>query len=286
VSSLLVETAPAKINLTLRVIGRRDDGYHELESVVGFAGVADSLDLATAGKPELEISGPFAAACGPVDDNLVLKAARALNERMGGLKTGRFRLEKNLPVAAGIGGGSADAAAALRLLARANDMAPDDPRLVAAAGVTGADVPVCLHPRARVMRGIGDLLSGPVMIPRLDVVLANPGVPLSSRDVFACFAGGGASRTTVGQIPVRFDALISFLDGHGNDLTEAAIACSPAVSDLLAALRALPGNRLTRMSGSGPTCFAVFASAAEASEAARLLAAANRSWWIRATTIG
>jgi len=287
VSSLLVETAPAKINLTLRVIGRREDGYHELESLVGFADAADRLGLAPAGKPELEISGPFAAACGPVEDNLVLKAARALSERIGGLKTGRFQLEKNLPVAAGIGGGSADAAAALRLLARANDIARDDARLASAARATGADVPVCLDPRARVMRGIGDLLSEPVSIPRLDAVLVNPGVPLSTREVFARFDAGPGGRATpgFGHVPGQLDATISFLREHGNDLTEAAIACSRVVSDLLGALRALPGARLVRMSGSGPTCFALFASAGEASAGARVVADANKDWWVCPTTI-
>lgn len=284
-SSLLVETAPAKINLTLRVVGRREDGYHELESLVAFAGVADRLGLAPDGKPELEISGPYAAACGRVDDNLVLRAAHALGQRIAGLKTGRFRLEKNLPVAAGIGGGSADAGAALRLLARANDLAPDDARLASAALATGADVPVCLDPRARVMRGIGDLLSEPVTIPRLDAVLVNPGVPLSTREVFARFAGGGG-KGPLADVPAPLEALISFLGAHGNDLTEAAIACSGAVSDLLTTLGALPGSRLARMSGSGPTCFALFDSAGEASAAARLLAAGNSDWWVCATTIG
>lgn len=285
-SSLLVETAPAKINLTLRVIGRRADGYHELESLVGFAGVADRLSLAPGGAPELEIIGPFAAACGPVEDNLVLKATRALGERIGGLTGGRFRLEKNLPVAAGIGGGSADAGAALRLLARANNIAVDDARLASAALATGADVPVCLDPHARIMRGVGELLSGPVAMPRIDAVLANPGVPLSTRDVFARFEVSRSNFENIGPVPGRLDELIAFLDVHGNDLTAAAIACSPAVSELLAALRALPGARLTRMSGSGPTCFALFASAGEASAAARLLAAANRDWWVCATTVG
>ena len=285
-SSLLVETAPAKINLTLRVVGRREDGYHELESLVAFAAVADRLGLEPDGKPALAISGPFADACGPVDDNLVLRAARALGERIGNLKAGRFRLEKNLPVAAGIGGGSADAGAALRLLARANDLAPDDARLASAALATGADVPVCLDPRPRVMRGIGDLLSEPVTVPRIDAVLANPGVPLSTRDVFVRLAGSRGSGASLGDVPAGLEALISFLGAHGNDLTEAAVACSGAVSDLLAALRALPGARLARMSGSGPTCFALFATADEASAAARLLAAANRDWWVCATTIG
>ncbi len=283
-SSLLVETAPAKINLTLRVIGRREDGYHELESLVGFAGVADRLGLEP-GKPGLEVGGPFAAACGRIDDNLVLRAARALGERVDSLKGGRFRLDKHLPVAAGIGGGSADAGAALRLLARTNEISLDDARLASAALAAGADVPVCLDPRARVMRGVGELLSAPVAIPRIDAVLVNPGVPLSTREVFARFVGGRGAGD-LGSVPRQPDELLSFLGEHGNDLSDAAIACSAAVSDVLTALRALPGARLARMSGSGPTCFGLFASADEASAAARLLTAANKGWWVCATTIG
>lgn len=301
-SSLLAEKAPAKINLTLRVTGRREDGYHELESLVAFADIADRLFLAPDDKASLAIAGPFAAACGPVDDNLVLKAVRALGERLGGLKTGRFELEKNLPVAAGIGGGSADAGTALRLLARVNGIAMDDARLASAARATGADVPVCLDPHARIMRGIGERLSEPVAIPRLDAVLVNPGVPLSTREVFARFAGsqgGGKSGSQgsgkpgsqrggkpLGRIPRGQDALISFLGEHGNDLDEAAMACCRGVSDVLRTLRAQRGVRLARMSGAGPTCVALFSTAGEASEAARLLTEANRNWWICPTTIG
>ncbi|HXW23379.1 MAG TPA: 4-(cytidine 5'-diphospho)-2-C-methyl-D-erythritol kinase, partial [Xanthobacteraceae bacterium] len=156
------ESAPAKVNLTLRVLGRRPDGYHELESLVAFARVRDRLALAPGGTLALDVSGPFAAAAGNVADNLVLTAARALAGRIDGLALGRFTLVKELPVAAGLGGGSADAAAALRLLARANGLAPDDARLSAAARATGADVPVCLDPRPRVMRGIGEILSAPL----------------------------------------------------------------------------------------------------------------------------
>src|SRR5215472_2960863 len=153
------EKAPAKVNLTLRVLGRRADGYHDIESLVAFAGVGDALTFTPSGALALAVGGPTAAAAGDVADNLVLKAARALGERVEGLKLGRFTLSKRLPVSAGLGGGSADAAAALRLLARANRLAPDDPRLMQAARNTGADVPVCLDPRARLMRGIGDVPS-------------------------------------------------------------------------------------------------------------------------------
>ena len=166
-SEPLVEQAPAKINLTLRVRGRRADGYHELESLVAFADLADTLTLQPGGTAALEVCGPFAAASGPVADNLVLKAVAALRKGIDGLTAGRFQLEKKLPVAAGIGGGSADAAAALRLLARVNGLALDDPRLSAAALATGADVPVCLAARPCIMRGLGERLSAPLALPSL-----------------------------------------------------------------------------------------------------------------------
>jgi len=286
VTEPLFEKAPAKINLTLRVVRRREDGYHELESLVAFAELSDKVDLEPARATTLEISGPFAAACGPVADNLVLKAVAALRHRKGGLKAGRFLLEKNIPVAGGIGGGSADAAAALRLLARVNGMAPDDPRLASAALEVGADVPVCMHSSGRIMRGVGDLLSGPLDLPPLPAVLVNPGVPLLTRNVFAKYSGTPSNKKYLANVPRTFDAMIEFLIENGNDLTQAAIACAPVISELLIALRALPGVRLTRMSGSGPTCFALFSSAGEASGVARRLQAEHKDWWVRSTVLG
>jgi 4-diphosphocytidyl-2-C-methyl-D-erythritol kinase len=188
----LTELAPAKVNLTLRVLGRRADGYHDIESLVAFADVGDELEFAPADALDLTVRGPNAASAGPIADNLILKAARALASHIEGLELGRFALIKHLPVAAGLGGGSADAAAALRLLARANGFAPDDPRLMAAARATGADVPVCLDPRPRLMRGVGDILSAPLDLPRLSAVLLNPGVALATKDVFAAL--GAAAR--------------------------------------------------------------------------------------------
>src|SRR5579871_3498517 len=153
--------APAKINLTLRISGRRSDGYHELESLVVFAPFGDRLTFSPNGPLDLDVSGPMADGAGPVADNLVLRAARALVDRIDGLRLGRFALHKELPSGAGLGGGSADAAAALRLIARANGISLDDPRVHDAARATGADVPVCLDPRPRGMRGIGEILSAP-----------------------------------------------------------------------------------------------------------------------------
>ncbi len=280
VTFALVEQAYAKINLTLRVLGRRKDGYHELESLVVFADLADTLTLEPGATATLEVTGPFAGSSGPVPDNLVFKAYDALRERVDGLQTGSFVLERRLPVAAGIGGGSADAAAALRLLARLNGIAPDDPRLSAAALVAGADVPVCLEARSRIMRGLGEKLSAPLALPSLPAVLVNPGVPLATRAVFAKFVRTSGGRETLGDVPNTHDALIEFLARHGNDLTDAAIACVPAIAEVLDVMRALPGVRLARMSGSGPTCFALFGSRDEAVAAALRLKAVHRDWWI------
>jgi 4-diphosphocytidyl-2-C-methyl-D-erythritol kinase len=287
----LTEPAPAKVNLTLRVIGRRADGYHELESLVAFARLGDRVDFAPGDAPALAVAGPFAAAAGNLADNLVLEAARQLADRVPGLVFGRFVLTKELPVAAGLGGGSADAAAALRLLARANALALDDARLAAAARATGADVPVCLDPRARVMRGIGEVLSAPLALPPLPAVLVNPGVPLATKDVFAAFArarpseaarGFDAAAVSSGSI----EAALTALAERGNDLEPAAVALCPAVAAALAALRATPGCRLARMSGSGATCSGLYLSEAAAGAAAQAIAGARPGWWVRATVLG
>jgi 4-diphosphocytidyl-2-C-methyl-D-erythritol kinase len=275
VGAPLFEKASAKVNLTLRVRGRRADDYHELESLVAFADVGDTLTLSDVDRDGLEVAGPFAGKSGPVADNLVLKALAAIRERIGGLKAGRFLLEKNVPVAAGLGGGSADAAAALRLVARANGLATDDDRLMSAARAVGADVPVCLDPQPRLMRGIGEVLSRPLDLPLLPAVLVNPGVALVTRDVFA--------RMTVE--PREFDALIEFLKQDGNDLTSAATACAPVVAEVLDALQRLPAIKLARMSGSGATCFALFGTTAEAAAAAQRLGE-RKSWWVQTTTLG
>src|ERR1700720_1130153 len=179
----LIEDGRAKVNLTLRVIGRRVDGYHDLESVVAFADCADRLTLTPGSELNLTTTGPLAGHCGEAADNLVLKAARLLGERVPNLKIGNFTLEKILPVAAGIGGGSADAAAALRLLARLNDLDIDDKRLLEVALLTGADVPVCLASRACDMTGVGETLL-PLSLPKMPCVMVNPRVPVATRDVF------------------------------------------------------------------------------------------------------
>ncbi|HKM87152.1 MAG TPA: 4-(cytidine 5'-diphospho)-2-C-methyl-D-erythritol kinase [Xanthobacteraceae bacterium] len=286
----LVENAPAKVNLTLRVLRRRDDGYHEIESLVAFADFGDRLSLSRGGELTLQVRGPSAVKAGEGADNLVLKAARALAARCPGIVLGAFRLDKRLPVAAGLGGGSADAGAALRLIAQANGLPRDDPHLYAAARATGADVPVCLDPRARVMRGIGDLLSAPLSLPPLPAVLVNPGVALATRAVFAGWRPGAVQGVVldpaaVAKLTTR-DQLLHFLATQSNDLEDSAIALAPVIADVLRVLRGLPGCRLARMSGSGATCFALFAAVAAAREAAKVLRGKHPQWWVRAGTLG
>jgi 4-diphosphocytidyl-2-C-methyl-D-erythritol kinase len=277
------EKAPAKVNLTLRIIGRRSDGYHDIDSLVAFAGVGDVLTFTSGRAVTLSVGGPTAAGAGALGENLVLRAARALAERVEGLTLGHFALSKRLPVAAGLGGGSADAAAALRILARVNRIALADPRLMDAARVTGADVPVCLDPRARRVRGIGEVLSAPLELPSMPAVLVNPGVAVATKHVFAAF-----NLPPVAQAVPPIPAATSLVDeiAHGrNDLEGPAIELAPVVADVLAVLRALPGCRLARMSGSGATCFGLFESRRAASLAACRLRGGYPAWWVRATVL-
>ena len=286
-SDALAGFAPAKVNLTLHVLGRRADGYHELESLTVFADVGDRVALQPAQALSLTVAGPTAVAAGAERDNLVLKAARALQERIEGLQLGRFSLDKQLPVAAGLGGGSSDAAAALRLIARANALSPDDPRDRDAARATGADVPVCLGAKARIMRGIGEILSDPIALPPLPAVLINPGVAVPTKDVFTALAApalsGPAQPDDFFTIAVDAAALISVLVARRNDLERPAVALQPVIADVLAALRGASGCALARMSGSGATCFGLFNSAPAAEAAAQRIQAAHPPWWVRAT---
>jgi 4-diphosphocytidyl-2-C-methyl-D-erythritol kinase len=284
-----VEKAPAKVNLTLRVLRRRSDGYHEISSLVGFADVADQLTLTPGGGLTLSLGGPRAAEAGGLADNLVLRAARALAARLPNMVSGAFILEKNLPAAAGIGGGSADAAAALRLLARANKLASDDSRLHDAARATGADVPVCLDSRPRLMWGIGEQLSPPLNLPPLAAVLVNPGVAVPTKDVFANWTkNAGAPPLDLAAVATIQDtkSFIELLREDANDLEAPAIKLAPVIAEALAALRALKDCRLARMSGSGATCFAVFDGTDAAQAAALALGSQYPRWWIKACALG
>jgi len=288
----LTEHARAKVNLTLRVDGRRVDGYHDLESVVGFCDCADRLTLLPGTELALTTAGPRAADCGEAADNLVLKAARLLAERVPDLRPGEFTLDKMLPVAAGIGGGSADAAAALRLLARASKLELDDPRLIEVARLTGADVPVCLASRACVMTGVGETLL-PLSLPEMPCVLVNPNLPVATKDVFEAL-GLRHGELRVGATDVilhdpvwpaagaSIDAWIKVLAGIANDLEKPAMRIQPVIGEVLAALRETGGARLVRMSGSGATCFAIFNDDADAQGAAQAIRREHPQWWVHA----
>jgi 4-diphosphocytidyl-2-C-methyl-D-erythritol kinase len=293
--SRLVEEGRAKVNLTLRVVGRRTDGYHDLESVVAFADCADKLTLTPGPELSLKTIGPLATACGETSDNLVLKAARLLGEVVPGMKTGVFVLDKLLPVAAGIGGGSADAAAALRLLARLNNLPLDDERMQEIALEVGADVPVCLASRACDMTGVGDNLM-PLNPPKMPSVLVNPGVPVATRDVFAALGlRHGELRVGVGDVMTEasswpeeggsLEEWVEALASGTNDLEEPAMKIQPVIGEVITALNATNGAWLSRMSGSGATCFALYENTAEAGRAADRIRSEHPSWWVHAGTL-
>jgi 4-diphosphocytidyl-2-C-methyl-D-erythritol kinase len=286
---MLTTRAPAKVNLTLHVLGRRPDGFHALESLVAFAGTGDRLSLSPGPALALNVVGPTAAEAGVAADNLVLRAARHLQERVEGLRIGTFALTKRLPVAAGLGGGSSDAAGALRLLARHNDLAPSDRRVVEAARLTGSDVPVCLSPLARMMRGAGEEVGPPLGLPRLFGILVNPRVPVGTPAVFRVLGlQPGEPRPGAAHPPVRDGLtvadLLALLEATRNDLEAPAQALEPLVAEALRLVSATPGCRLARMSGSGATVFGLYGDCTASAAAAKRLRAARPGWWVRATT--
>ena len=254
---------------------------------MAFAGVADRLTLEPGAPLGLTVSGPTAGPAGPTDDNLVLRAARGLAARVPDLRAGAFHLVKRLPVAAGIGGGSSDAAAALRLLARLNGLPLDHAAVAAVARETGADVPVCLDPRARMMRGVGEDIGPALGLVPLPAVLINPGVPVPTAPVFKALGLvpgqtlDGAAHPAIAPDLSR-EALVAAITPARNDLEAPALTVAPAIGDALAALRA-QGCRLARMSGSGATVFALFADRRGAVRAAASLRAAHPDWWVAPT---
>ena len=287
----LIERAPAKINLTLHITGRRDDGWHELESLVVFTRSGDTLTLEPGAALGLTVDGPTAAAAGSIEDNLVCRVARSLAARVDGLQLGVFHLVKRLPVAAGIGGGSSDAAAALRLLARLNGLAAEDPRLIAAAAENGADIPVCLGATARIMSGVGEKLGPPLTLPPLPALIVNPGVPLETKAVFKRMNLGAGWRNSASAHPVftngqSADEVFALLKRGRNDMEDAACVLAPVVSDVLAVLAAARGCRLARMSGSGATCVAVFTDCKHAGRAKTSIQRVHPDWWVKSTMLG
>ena len=273
----LSEHAPAKINLFLHVTGKRADGYHLLDSLVVFAGVGDRLHADPADTLSLRVTGPFAAGLDGEADNLVLRAARGLADVAGIAPHAALVLEKNLPVASGIGGGSADAAAALRLLSRlwGVDLAPAILRRLAER--LGADVPVCLAGKPTRMSGVGEQLDPAPVLPDYGLVLVNPGVALSTADVFGARKGAFSAPA---HLPDAWRDPATMADGlrdATNDLQTPAIALQPAIGKVLAALNARPDCLLARMSGSGATCFGLFPDPDRAAREAAFLAC--EGWW-------
>ncbi len=318
-TSPLKANAYAKINLYLHVIGRRDDGYHELDSLVAFAELSDTLTVRSADVLELEISGPFAAALSPDgEDNLVLKAARALAKHVGRVPRAHITLGKNLPVSSGIGGGSADAAAVLRLLDELWGLSLDDDILRRSARklsenadgartlkalfalwrdelndamlhrvglALGADVPACLLGRTVFMGGIGEKLDLAPALPPSWVVLVNPALGVSTPAVFQSRTGEYSSAKRFSIAPRDTEELAQVLRERRNDLSTPALAIAPPIGDVLAALEALHGALLARMSGSGATCFALFAHESEARIAAAHLRRKHTDWWVAAARL-
>lgn len=283
--------APAKINLFLHVGSPRADGYHPLESLVTFADYGDDLQFSPGGNAfSIRVDGFFARASGESANNLVLKAASALKQKVPGIGGGEFLLTKNLPAGGGIGGGSSDAAAALRLIAQENKIALDDPALLAAARETGADVPVCLERKARIISGIGEVLSEPVSIPALPTVLVWPGTPAATPAVYRAFDHAEMKRSTefgirASDVPRERDGFLAFLMKQNNDLTRAAWKVTPHIAEAEAALRAVDRTRLIRMSGSGSTVFAIYETMELAEAEAAAIRAKYPDWWVKATTL-
>jgi 4-diphosphocytidyl-2-C-methyl-D-erythritol kinase len=279
------EAAPAKINLFLHVGQRRDDGFHPLQSLAVFTGLGDVLEMEEAPDFSLSVQGPFARGLEGEGDNLVLRAARSLLEGgTPGSGGARLTLTKNLPVASGIGGGSADAAAALRGLSALWGRGGQDLRGIAAR--LGSDIPVCLDSAPAFMEGRGEILSPVHSVPFVPMLLVNPGVAVPTRDVFAALqARSGVDMTLPGGNFQDTADLLRLLDATRNDLEPPAIRLQPVIADVLSAIAALPGALLARMSGSGATCFGIFADADCCDRAAGTLRQAQPGWWVEPTFV-
>ncbi|MEQ3650176.1 4-(cytidine 5'-diphospho)-2-C-methyl-D-erythritol kinase [Hyphomonas sp.] len=287
---MLTSLAPAKVNLFLHVGAVQENGRHPLDSLVMFAGpdAADRVSAEPADTLTLDIAGPCAGHLDAGDDNLVLRAARALCTREGRALGATLTLDKHLPVAAGIGGGSADAGAALRVLQELWSLDRDLVSQVAAP--LGGDVPVALAGRTALMQGEGEIVRAQKSLPRLPAMLVNPGLDCPTGPVFRAFdeGGGGAGFAALETVPDLHSPaeVIEWLKDQRNDLEPPAIRLVPEIRDVLDALTVTPGARLARMSGSGATCFALFETIEAARSAARAFERAHPSWWIRATSLG
>ncbi len=275
--------APAKINLYLHVTGRREDGYHLLDSLVGFVAIGDRITVAAAPRLEFTLTGPFAPALAESDPNtnLAVRAARALAATTGRELACRIILEKNLPLASGIGGGSSDAAATLLALAMLWDLPSTALPLAEIARGLGQDVVACLYRRSCYFRGIGDVVASGPELPPCGVLLVNPDVQVPTPAVFKA-RGGKFSQPAPLTPPRDLADLTEQLRARRNDLYEPAVQLVPVIADCLSAVAAAPGCMLARMSGSGATCFGLFADVAQADAARLALAARQPGWWVAA----
>ena len=312
--------APAKVNLSLHIKGRRPDGYHELSGIVAFADIADELLFKHEDHPEvtgssegwsLEITGPFCEhfhkASQNLQDNLIIKASRLFQKEFEGCPGGEILLEKNLPIAAGIGGGSSDAAATLKALQEFCSYAPDDDELDDLAVELGADVPMCLTPKAKIISGAGDIYEMLLGFQPLPAVLVNPRVGVSTAHVFKELAAPElaplddqeALKKFLSEAMKEQDAydifkvikdptpltVINWLRGQRNDLQESAIRLAPVIADVLAILDKDNNCQLARMSGSGATCFGLYENMNDANEAAQKISTDHPDWWVEATML-
>lgn len=277
--------APAKVNLYLHVTGKREDGYHLLDSLIAFAGTGDTLALEPAETLELTVTGPTATALPDGEENIVLTAAKALAARAGVTTGARMVLTKRLPVAAGIGGGSADAAAALKGLAQLWDIDISEAEMMTLALSLGADVPVCLAGRPMAVSGVGDRMQPAPDLPPAWLVLVNPRVPLSTPSVFKARQGCFTDPAPLETRPADAHALAGLLGHRRNDLTAAALSLVPQVGEALALIAATPGCLLARMSGSGATCFGLFENETDAVAASASLSSTQPGWWVAAAPL-
>jgi len=277
--------APAKINLYLHVTGQRSDGLHLLDSLIVCADFGDEISVKPGRSLSLEINGPFAKDLKPVTGNLVMKAATLLAGSMGLEARAALSLTKNLPVASGIGGGSVDAAATLLILRRHWNLSPTKKDLLDIAERLGADVPVCLEGHASFIGGIGEKLTPAPPLPYGWLVLANPGMPLPTNEVFMHRTGQFSKPARFRQPPKDFPALAVLLKERTNDLTKPAVKALPVINDTIKALANCEGALLARMSGSGATCFGLFECKENAQAAVKSLNDQQPNWWVRAAPL-
>lgn len=265
------------------MLDRRADGFHVLDSLIAFAELHDAIAVQAADAIVLRTEGPFAAALGEAEENLVLRAARALAGGAGAVPGAEITLTKNLPVASGIGGGSADAAAALKALNAFWQLGRSDRELAALGATLGADVPVCLFARTAYIGGIGETVEPGPALPAVGVVLVNPGVAVSTAAVFGARSDDYSEAARLDGAPGDARALAVALEARRNDLTRAACGLAPEIGNVLITLVAQPGCLLSRLTGTGATCFGLFPDADAAHDAAQRIAAAHDGWWVRAT---